>query len=77
MFLHEHTHARTRVSFNWFRTGNNFIVKTFGKLRVTKALIYDGTHLARTQDASAVAVREGGGPIQLWLAGHTQVDMYE
>ncbi|THH10017.1 hypothetical protein EW146_g8507 [Bondarzewia mesenterica] len=77
LFLHEHTHARTRVSFNWLRADNNFVVKMFGKLRVTKSLFYGDMPFSRSQDASAVAKQDGRGPIQLWLAGHTQVDMYE
>ncbi|KAI0060543.1 hypothetical protein BV25DRAFT_1908367 [Artomyces pyxidatus] len=77
LFLHEHSQSRTRVSFNWLNEDKNFVVKTFGKLSVTKSLHHGDVHLARSQDSSAVAKRDGRGPIQLWLAGHTQVDMYE
>jgi len=77
LFLHEHTHARTRVSFAWLNSGNNFVVKTFGKLSVTKTLNYGDIRLSKIQDASAVAKRIGYGPIQLWIAGNAQLDMYE
>lgn len=33
--------------------------------------------MTKTQDASAVSKRIRTGPIELWLAGHTQVDMFE
>jgi len=55
----------------------NFIVKVFGKLSVTKSLHHGNTHNSEKHDASAVAKRDGRGPIELWLAGNTQVDMYE
>src|SRR5262245_58045122 len=79
LFLHEHTHSRTRVPYSWLNDGkqSNFIVKAFGKLSVTKSLNYAGASLSRSQDASAAAKRIGHGPIQLWLAGNSQVDMYE
>lgn len=77
LFLHEHTHTRTKVSYNWMTTETNFVVKTFGKLLVTKSLTYGDVRLSRSHDASAVAKRFGYGPIQLWLAGNAPVDMYE
>ncbi|KAJ6607773.1 hypothetical protein B0H10DRAFT_2070382 [Mycena sp. CBHHK59/15] len=77
LFLHEHTHARTRVSFNWLNSDAHFIVTSFGKLAVTKTLNFGDLRKSRTQEASAVAKRIGSGPIQLWLAGNAQVDMYE
>ncbi|KAJ6558581.1 hypothetical protein DFH09DRAFT_1037162 [Mycena vulgaris] len=77
LFLHEHTHARTRVTFNWLNTEAHFIVTSFGKLSVTKTLVLGDLRKSRTQEASAVAKRIGAGPIQLWLAGNAQVDMYE
>jgi Protein of unknown function (DUF3684) len=77
LFLHEHTYARTRVSFTWLNSDKNFVTKMFGKITVTKTLYYDGTRLSRTQDASAVTKRIGFGPIQLWLAANGQLDMYE
>jgi hypothetical protein len=32
---------------------------------------------SRNFEISAIAGREGNGPIELWLAGNSQVDMYE
>lgn len=77
LFLHEHTHSRPRISYSWLTDEKNFIVKTFGKLKVTKSLNYGDVRLSRDQDASAAAKQRGYGPIELWLAGHSQVDMYE
>ncbi|KAF8894925.1 hypothetical protein CPB84DRAFT_1816083 [Gymnopilus junonius] len=77
LFLHEHTHARTRVSFSWLSADENFIVRAFGKLGVVKSLRYGLLNLSRKQDASAVAQRVRSGPIELWIAGHLQPDMYE
>ncbi|KAJ7078918.1 hypothetical protein B0H15DRAFT_859732 [Mycena belliarum] len=77
LFLHEHTHARTRVTSNWLNSEAHFIVTCFGKLSVTKTLVLGELRKSRTQEASAVAKRIGAGPIQLWLAGNAQVDMYE
>ncbi|KDQ54066.1 hypothetical protein JAAARDRAFT_409896 [Jaapia argillacea MUCL 33604] len=78
LFLHEHTHEKPQVSYGWLNTGNNFRVKTFGKLTVTKSIKYEGKQLSQVREASAVARKdEYGGPIQLWLAGNAQVDMYE
>lgn len=77
LFLHEHSHSRTKVSYSWLNSGNNLVVKSFGKLSVTKSLSFGEIRLSRKQDASAVAKRFGSGPIQLWLAGNAQIDMYE
>ena len=77
LFLHEHPQSRTKVSFNWLNEEKNFIVKVFGKLLVTKSLHLGDIRNSEKHEASAVAKREGRGPIELWLAGNTQVDMYE
>ncbi|KAH9990216.1 hypothetical protein BJV74DRAFT_837251 [Russula compacta] len=77
LFLHEHSQSRTKVSFNWLNEEKNFIVKVFGKLLVNKSLHHGDIRYSQSHDASAVAKREGRGPIELWLAGNTQVDMYE
>ncbi|KAF9264248.1 hypothetical protein L218DRAFT_958669 [Marasmius fiardii PR-910] len=77
LFLHEHTHARTRHTYSWLKTGNNFVVKSFGKVSITKSLNYGDIRLSKTQEASAVSHKAGGGSLELWLAGHTQIDMYE
>jgi Protein of unknown function (DUF3684) len=77
LFLHEHPQSRTKVSFNWLNEDKNFIVKVFGKLLVTKSLHHGDNRFSERNEASAVAKREGRGAIELWLAGNTQVDMYE
>ncbi|EGO00977.1 hypothetical protein SERLA73DRAFT_87350 [Serpula lacrymans var. lacrymans S7.3] len=77
LFLHEHTHTRTRISLGWLNNDKNFLVKIFGKLTVAKGLDFGEVRLTRTQDASAAAQRRGYGPIELWLSGNSQVDMYE
>jgi len=77
LFLHEHPQSRTKVSFNWLNEEKNFVVKVFGKLLVTKSLHHGDIRNSEKHEASAVAKREGKGPIELWLAGNTQLDMYE
>lgn len=77
LFLHEHTHAPTRVPFSWLNTEKNFVVRVFGTLTVKKALTYGEIRLVEKQDASAVAMKEGREPIQLWLASNVAVDMFE
>lgn len=77
LFLHEHTHSRPKVSHTWLTDPNNFIVKEFGKLTVLRSLSQGNAQVQRSQDASAAARRVGYGPIELWLAGHSQIDMYE
>jgi hypothetical protein len=77
LFLHEHTHSQTRVSYKWLSTDDNFVVRTFGKISVTKSLSFGDTRLSRSEDTSAVGKRVGHGPIQLWLAENCQVELYE
>lgn len=77
LFLHEHTHAATRVSFTWLNNERNFVVRTFGKVTVTRSLNFAGARSSKSIETSAIARREGKGAIQLWLAGNAQVDMYE
>ncbi|KAG1726435.1 uncharacterized protein EDB91DRAFT_1263755 [Suillus paluster] len=77
LFLHEHTHTRTKVSLSWLSNEENFKVRVFGKLTVVKSLSFGDSTLKREQDASAAAKRSGHGPIELWLSGNSQVDMYE
>ncbi|CAA7259259.1 unnamed protein product [Cyclocybe aegerita] len=77
LFLHEHTHARTRVTFSWLSSNNNFVVRSFGKIAATKHLNLGELRLSRRQDASAVGRRVGSGPIELWIADSSQIDMYE
>ena len=77
LFLHEHPQSGIEVSLNWLSQGNNFVVKVFGKLLVTKSLQHGDIRDSRSHEASAVAKREGNGPIELWLAGNKQLNMYE
>lgn len=77
LFLYEHTHSRTRVSMNWMATPGNCIVKTFGKIAVQRQLRFGDLRMTKSHEVSAIAKRMGSGPIQLWVAGNTQVDMYE
>jgi hypothetical protein len=53
------------------------VVKTFSKVTVSKSLNYGDVRLSRTLDVSAAAKRISFGPIQLWLAGNVELDMYE
>ena len=77
LFLHGHTHATIRVSFTWLNDERNFIVRTFDKVTVKRSLDFVGARSSKSIETSAIAKREGEGPIQLWLAGNAQVDMYE
>lgn len=77
LFLHEHTHTKPRVPFSWLNNEKNFVVRSFGKLTVTKTLTYGEIRATKNQDASAVAMRLPQGPIELWLAGNDTLDMFE
>lgn len=77
LFLHEHTHTSTKVSFSWFSSGKNFVVRTFGKLTVIKHLNFRDINMVKKEDSSAASWRHGSGAIELWIAGNTQIDMYE
>jgi hypothetical protein len=77
LFLHEYPQSSTKVSLNWLNKERNFIIKVFGKLLVTKSLHHGDICDSRSHEASAVAKREGNGPIELWLAGNKQANMYE
>ena len=85
LFLHEHTHARTKISYSWLNSDKNFVVRAFSKLVVTRHLKFGAVRLSKDQDASAAARQNnagyafglGRGPIELWVAGNVQVDTYE
>jgi hypothetical protein len=76
LFLHEHPQSGIEVSLN-LNKEKNLIVRVFGKLLVTKSLHHGDIRESRSYEASAVAKREGNGPIELWLAGNKQVNMLE
>lgn len=42
-----------------------------------RGLNFAGVKSFKSIETSAIAMREGRGAIQLWLAGNSQVDMYE
>ncbi|CAL1709408.1 unnamed protein product [Somion occarium] len=77
LFLHEHSHAKTKVPYTWLNNEQNFVVRTFGKIAVVKTLNFGQISASKSQDASAVAMQEGRGAIQLWLSGNDLIDMYE
>ena len=77
LFLHGHSQFSPEVSLNWLNNEKNFIVKVFGKLLVTKSLQHGDICDSKSHEISAVAKREGKGPIELWVAGSKQVNMYE
>lgn len=77
LFLRDHPQSRTKVPLNWLNEGNNFIVKVFGKLLVTKSLRHGNILDSKSLEAFAIAKREGSGPIELWLDGYQQVNWHE
>ncbi|TFK25484.1 hypothetical protein FA15DRAFT_703591 [Coprinopsis marcescibilis] len=78
LFLHEHTHSKPRVSLTWLSAPNNFKVRSFGKLTISKTLNFKPLQLSKTNEASAVAKRvAANGPIELWIATNAQPDLYE
>ena|SRR6266567_141719 len=78
LFLHEHSgSSTTKVSLDWLKEEKNFIVKVFGKLWVINSVRHGDICDSKNFEVSAIARREGNGPIELWLAGNSQVDMYE
>ncbi|KAJ3749126.1 hypothetical protein DFH05DRAFT_638806 [Lentinula detonsa] len=77
LFLHEHTHAKTKTSFTWLSSNNNFTVRAFGKISVVKSLKFGSVNLSKRQAASAVGPKVNRGPLQIWLANDVEPDMYE
>jgi Protein of unknown function (DUF3684) len=77
LFLHEHPQSSIEVPLDWLNKQKNFIVRVFGKVLVVKSLQHGDIRDSRSHEASAVAKREGNGPIELWLAANKQVSMYE
>jgi len=76
LFLHEHSQTKMKVTFSWLQGEKNFIVRSFGKLSVTRSLIFEGASVSRPVETSAVA-RWNRNVLQLSLASNTEVDMYE
>lgn len=77
IFLHEHNHARMKVSLDWLQAEANFQVRAYGQIKVKKALTYGKLRLERRQEASAVAQRGSLQRIELLLADNAEIDMYE
>ncbi|PPQ99714.1 hypothetical protein CVT24_009697 [Panaeolus cyanescens] len=78
LFLHENTHPRAKIPFNWLTSGNNFVVEAYGKVEIEKQLQYNGLSISKKQDASAVAFRVNArSPVKLCVAVNTQLDMFE
>jgi hypothetical protein len=76
LFLHEHSQSRMKVTMSWLQDEKNFVVRSFGKLGVTRSLHFGGVSVSRPVEASAVA-RWERRVLQLWLATNTEVDTYE
>ncbi|KAG7446407.1 uncharacterized protein BT62DRAFT_986911 [Guyanagaster necrorhizus] len=74
LFLHEHTHSKTKFTLTWLASSDHFVVAMFGKLSITKKLRF-GDLQSRSLDASAYAVHENNR-IMLFLAGSGQDEMY-
>ncbi|KAK0195282.1 hypothetical protein F5146DRAFT_1100835 [Armillaria mellea] len=74
LFLHEHTHSKTKFTLAWLTSPEHFVVQMFGKLSITKKLRF-GDAPIRSLDALAYAAYENN-KIILFLAGKAQVDMY-
>lgn len=77
LFLHEYTHAKPKVSVAWLSSAENFRVKICTKLLVSKTLVIGDDETKRTQDASAGAISDDLGRIELWLSRSAERDMYE
>jgi hypothetical protein len=77
IFLHEHNHARMKVSLDWLQVDANFQVRAYGQIKVKKTLSYGKLHLERKQEASAVARRGVSRCLELMLADNAETDTYE
>ena len=77
LFLHEYIHASAQVPFTWLNNRENFIVRTFKKITVTRSINIAGAKPSISIEPSATAKRGADGAVQLWLIENAQVDMYE
>lgn len=85
LFLHERTpghgtQGKSTVSYTWVNTPGNFMIAEVGKLLLVRTLQFAGSRAVKQQEISATASRtgvKGKGPIQMWIAGNSQVDLYE
>lgn len=76
LFLHEHT-RKTKTSFSWLCSNNNFVVRVFAKISVVKSLKFGSVNLSKKQAASAVGPKVSRGPLQIWLSNDLEIDMFE
>jgi hypothetical protein len=77
LLLHEQSSSRIKLPSDWLNDKNNFIVKIFEKISVIKSLHHGDIHESTSYDTSAIAKREGSGPIELFVAGNEQLEMHE
>lgn len=61
----------------WLNNEENFIVRVFEKVTVTRRLSFADVQLSKSVEASAIARQEGGGVVELCLSCNIEVDMYE
>ena len=74
LFLHKQS---SKLSSDWLDNKNNFTVKVFEKISVTKSLHHGDIHESTSYDTSVIANRRGSGPIELLLAENKQLKMHE
>lgn len=77
LFLYEQRAPAKSFKFDWFSQDDNFQVKTVGKLDIISTLVLDGNKVTKTRAFSASAQRNGRGPVILYLAENTKLDLYE
>lgn len=77
IFLHEHTHTKPKITFNYLNNDKHFVVRTFGKLQMTKTFTIGATKIAHTEETTAFSPRVTGGVLSLFLAGNIPLDLYE
>ena len=65
------------TDFAWLNDEENFIVRAFRKLSVTRSIDFGGAKSSISIDPSAAANLQGEVGEELWLAANVEVDMYE
>jgi len=74
-FLEHHGNA-TQVT-TWLSEKGNFIVRMFKEVMTTRSIDFAGAKSTISVVTSATTRRKGQGPMELWLADNTRMDMYE
>ncbi|KIJ33557.1 hypothetical protein M422DRAFT_783144 [Sphaerobolus stellatus SS14] len=77
LFLHERTHSKPIVSYDWLNKDGNFIVTEVGKLTLTRTLQFGQHKISKSQEVFAMTTRKGKGPVTMWLGANTNADYYE